>query len=303
MPGLTETTLSGASVKRSGGSPRSIVRVPASTTNISSCTRSECRVPRACGGRRQRRARDWVRAAAVVSRPSGAARPPRERGAPPRHGLRPRRRCRPLPGSNQKRPGAVAVEARPRLDAGAAPARLPSRPCSSSPPPSASSPTVARAETLCCGIGPVEAALATARALAVRAPERRPPHRDRRRPHARPGHARRSAPRPSTATSTTRRARSRSSSGRRPDPALLAAATAALPHAAVLPIATSARVGGGRACAEVEAMEGFARAPGRRGRRRSRARAARRLERLRRRRARTGGSTRRSRRSHGRPTS
>ena len=47
----------------------------------------------------------------------------------------------------------------------------------------------------------------------------------------------------------------------------------------MLPIATSARVGGGRACAEVEAMEGFAvlRAAARAGR--SRARAARRLER------------------------
>lgn len=41
-----------------------------------------------------------------------------------------------------------------------------------------------------------------------------------------------------------------------PDPALLAAARAALPDALVLPIATSGRVAGGAGCA-VEAMEGF----------------------------------------------
>jgi nucleoside phosphorylase len=40
-------------------------------------------------------------------------------------------------------------------------------------------------------------------------------------------------------------------------PGLLAAAQRALPHAHVLPIGTSARVGGGEGC-EVEAMEGFA---------------------------------------------
>ena len=42
-----------------------------------------------------------------------------------------------------------------------------------------------------------------------------------------------------------------------PDPDLLAAARRALPEARVLPIGTSARVGGTRAC-DVEAMEGFA---------------------------------------------
>jgi len=42
-----------------------------------------------------------------------------------------------------------------------------------------------------------------------------------------------------------------------PDADLLAAARHALPHAHVVPIATTARVGGGAAC-EVEAMEGFA---------------------------------------------
>ena len=43
-----------------------------------------------------------------------------------------------------------------------------------------------------------------------------------------------------------------------PDASLLAAAQAALPTAAVLPIGTSARVGGGGSAAQVEAMEGFA---------------------------------------------
>jgi futalosine hydrolase len=41
-----------------------------------------------------------------------------------------------------------------------------------------------------------------------------------------------------------------------PDAVLLAAARRALPHAHVLPIGTTGRVGGGSAC-EVEAMEGF----------------------------------------------
>jgi hypothetical protein len=42
-----------------------------------------------------------------------------------------------------------------------------------------------------------------------------------------------------------------------PDAELLAAARRALPEAAVLPIGTSARVGGTSGC-EIEAMEGFA---------------------------------------------
>jgi futalosine hydrolase len=42
-----------------------------------------------------------------------------------------------------------------------------------------------------------------------------------------------------------------------PDPRLLETARATLPQAHVLPIATSARVGGGEPCADVEAMEGF----------------------------------------------
>jgi nucleoside phosphorylase len=41
-----------------------------------------------------------------------------------------------------------------------------------------------------------------------------------------------------------------------PDPSLVAAAQRALPDALVLPIATTARVGGGAIC-DVEAMEGF----------------------------------------------
>jgi futalosine hydrolase len=113
------------------------------------------------------------------------------------------------------------------------------------------------AETLCCGIGPVEAAHTTARALARAAPEallhiglagaRSLP----------PGTVvlgaeavycdlvdpTRSFPRVERAT---------------PDQALLDRARRALPRAVVLPIGTSARVGGGAGRAEVEAMEGFA---------------------------------------------
>ncbi len=111
-------------------------------------------------------------------------------------------------------------------------------------------------ETLCCGTGPVEAAAATARALA----------------NARPdailhiGIAGARALEPGAvvigessiycdlvdATRTFPRIEQAV-----PDPRLLAAARASLPHAHVLPIATSARVGGGSTCADVEAMEGF----------------------------------------------
>ncbi len=116
---------------------------------------------------------------------------------------------------------------------------------------------VEHAETLCCGVGPVEAALRTARALA---------------------HEQRAALlHIGIAGARTLRSGSlvlgseavycdlvdESRSFPRiervaPDPALLAAARRALPDAVVLPIATSARVGGGHACCEVEAMEGFA---------------------------------------------
>jgi len=113
----------------------------------------------------------------------------------------------------------------------------------------------AGAAGLVCGIGPVEAALATARALAERpvdavlhvgiagAREIEPPalvlgsesvYCDVVDPAFTMARVERVAP----------------------DPELLAAARAALPDARVLPIATSGRVGGG-AGFEVEAMEGF----------------------------------------------
>ena len=110
-------------------------------------------------------------------------------------------------------------------------------------------------ETFCCGIGPVEAALQTARALADRCPDALL--------HVGIAGARALEP-PALvlgaeavycdvidATSTLPRVERVE-----PDPELLAAARAALPEAHVLPIATCGRVGGGAAC-EVEAMEGF----------------------------------------------
>ena len=114
---------------------------------------------------------------------------------------------------------------------------------------------VEHADTLCCGIGPVEAALATAAALA------------RRRPslvlHVGIAGAR-SLPPPTLvlgseavycdasgpSLSVPRLERSA------PDPALLAAARRALPAAHVTAIGTTARIGG-CAALEVEAMEGF----------------------------------------------
>jgi len=116
---------------------------------------------------------------------------------------------------------------------------------------------VTGAATLCCGIGPVEAALATARALGEY----------RRRPRAIvhigiAGATRLEPPAlvlgsesvycdvidPGSVLPRVERVE--------PDAELLAAARAALPEAHVLPIATSANVGGGTRC-EVEAMEGF----------------------------------------------
>ena len=113
------------------------------------------------------------------------------------------------------------------------------------------------AETLCCGIGPVEAAVATAAAL------------ERTRPaavlHIGIAGARTLEPgalvigseavycdlvNPKSALPKVERLA--------PDAALLAQAARALPEAHVEPIATTARVGGGAACAGVEAMEGFA---------------------------------------------
>jgi len=110
-------------------------------------------------------------------------------------------------------------------------------------------------ETLCCGIGPVEAALATARRLS----ESRP----RAIVHIGIAGAAKLEPPalvlgsesvycdvidPASVLPRVERVE--------PDAALLTAAIAALPEARVLPIATSARVGGGGQC-EVEAMEGF----------------------------------------------
>jgi len=111
------------------------------------------------------------------------------------------------------------------------------------------------ADMLCCGIGPVEAALQTARALAARRPSAVL--------HVGIAGARGIEP-PALvlgseavycdvidASSTQPRVERVG-----PDPRLLAAASAALPEAHVLPIATCGRVGGGTTF-EVEAMEGF----------------------------------------------
>jgi nucleoside phosphorylase len=111
------------------------------------------------------------------------------------------------------------------------------------------------AATLVCGIGPVEAALATARALAERRPDAVL--------HVGIAGARGIAPPalvlgsesvycdlidPAFTIPRVERIG--------PDAGLLAAARTALPDALVLPIATCAKVGGG-AVYKVEAMEGF----------------------------------------------
>jgi futalosine hydrolase len=111
------------------------------------------------------------------------------------------------------------------------------------------------AATLCCGIGPVEAGIATATAL------------ERERPEALLHVGIAGAPELDAgsvvigseavycdildAASTLPRVERVS-----PAPELVDAARRALPAARVLPIATCGRVGGGSAC-EVEAMEGF----------------------------------------------
>ncbi|HEX4519078.1 MAG TPA: hypothetical protein VH063_05805 [Gaiellaceae bacterium] len=115
---------------------------------------------------------------------------------------------------------------------------------------------VESAETLCCGVGPVEAAAATARALA----------HGRHEAVLQIGIAGARALEPGTivlgsesvycdlvdpARSFVRIDRAA------PDETLLAVARTVLPEAAVLPIATSARVGGGHDLCDVEAMEGF----------------------------------------------
>lgn len=113
----------------------------------------------------------------------------------------------------------------------------------------------AGAAGLVCGIGPVESALATARALAERPPDALL--------HVGIAGARGIEPPALVLGSESvycdvidpafTMARVEHVA---PDAELLAAARAALPEARVLPIATSGRVGGG-AGYEVEAMEGF----------------------------------------------
>jgi nucleoside phosphorylase len=111
------------------------------------------------------------------------------------------------------------------------------------------------AETFCCGIGPVEAALQTARALAERRPDAVL--------HVGIAGARGIEPPalvlgseavycdvidPSSTLPRVERVE--------PDAAFFARVRAALPQAHVLPIATCGKVGGGGAF-DVEAMEGF----------------------------------------------
>jgi futalosine hydrolase len=114
---------------------------------------------------------------------------------------------------------------------------------------------LADVETLACGIGPVDAAAATSRALA----ELRP----RAILHVGLAGARRGCGLEPPqlvigSESIYCDADSPLVAGRlRPDARLLAAAQAAVPAAVLRPIGTSARVGGTSGC-DVEAMEGFA---------------------------------------------
>lgn len=111
------------------------------------------------------------------------------------------------------------------------------------------------AETLVCGIGPVEAALATARALAERRPERLL--------HVGLAGAR-TLPPPSLVVGSEsvycdildERSLIPRVERLAPDPEVVEVVRLALPEAQVLPIGTSASVGGGTTC-DVEAMEGF----------------------------------------------
>jgi nucleoside phosphorylase len=109
------------------------------------------------------------------------------------------------------------------------------------------------AATLACGIGPVEAAAATSRALAEKVPNVLL--------HVGIAGARR-IPAGQVVIGSESVYEDAGESGLvpgriRPDPRLVDAAQRALPDARVLPIGTSARVGGTQTC-EVEAMEGFA---------------------------------------------
>jgi futalosine hydrolase len=110
------------------------------------------------------------------------------------------------------------------------------------------------AATLACGIGPVDAAAASARALARGRPLQAVLHVGiagaRGIPVAQLVIGSESVYEDALAGGLVRERE-------RPDPHLVDAAQRALPDARVLPIGTSARVGGTSGC-EVEAMEGFA---------------------------------------------
>jgi futalosine hydrolase len=110
---------------------------------------------------------------------------------------------------------------------------------------------VRRFDTFCCGIGPVEAAVRTAQALAE--------HRPDAVLHVGIAGARAIEPLSVVigSESVYEDAHGPFVAARvEPDAALLARVRAALPDAHVLPIGTSARVGGTNECT-VEAMEGF----------------------------------------------
>jgi predicted 5'-methylthioadenosine/S-adenosylhomocysteine nucleosidase len=107
-------------------------------------------------------------------------------------------------------------------------------------------------ETFVCGIGPVEAAARTAARLAEEKPDAVL--------HVGIAGARELEPLSivlgTEAVYCDIRARVPLTDSASPDPALLARLQAALPDAHLLPIGTSAAVGGGASC-DVEAMEGF----------------------------------------------
>jgi len=114
---------------------------------------------------------------------------------------------------------------------------------------------IADARTLVCGIGPVEAALRTARGLASRRPDAVlhvgiAGGRGLEPPALVLGSEAVYCDVIDTSSTLPRVERVQ------PDEGLLAAARAALPEAHVVPIATCGKVGGGSAC-DVEAMEGF----------------------------------------------
>jgi futalosine hydrolase len=116
---------------------------------------------------------------------------------------------------------------------------------------------VREAQTLCCGVGPVEAAAATARVLAETSPTALL--------HIGIAGAARLEPTTVVIGSESRYVDLEDAASlvprvvtAKPRESLVEAARRALPEAHVLPIATSARVGGDSTDCEVEAMEGFA---------------------------------------------